>query len=116
MENINKILAYKIISKSSSIANFDISEMILKKIIIDYEKDNYKYFKEKISSDEKIDMYLSWKNMLRSIIKTKIITESYSYELYSCFFIDEYLISYIFTYVMYEDKLYDITLTHLINP
>ena len=113
MENINKILAYKIISKSSSIANFDISEMILKNIVANDEKNNYK---EKTSSDEKIDMYLWWKDRLTSIIKTKITTESYSYELYTCFFIEEYLISYIFTYVMYEDKLYDITPTHLINP
>ena len=113
MENINKILAYKIISKSSSIANFDISEMILKNIVANDEKNNYK---EKTSSDEKIYMYLWWKDRLTSIIKTKITTESYSYELYSCFFIEEYLISYIFTYVMYEDKLYDITPTHLINP
>jgi hypothetical protein len=105
MSIIKKLSKDKLISKSSSIANNDICETILKHIVDSNEQD-YVGLDKNASSDEKIELYLFYKNILTYIIETEVKTENYSFKHYSCCFLDNDLISVNFAYILYEDKLY----------
>lgn len=107
---IDKILSEKVISRSSNLASSEIIDNIIKDIIKTYENISLR-FNEKISTDEKIDSYLYWKENCLSVTETDIKTDNYSFKHYACCFLDELMPIYL-SYIFYENKLYDITNRH----
>jgi hypothetical protein len=110
MINIEKVLSEKIISKSSNAASADIIEIIIKKIVKNYEHDNLTFFKETTNSDEKIEMYLFWKKICLGIIETDIKTDNYSFKHYACCFLDDELRHIYLTYIFHENEFYDVSI------
>jgi hypothetical protein len=108
-EKIEKILKERIISKKPCLGNDEITKKILENIVTSYEHDSLNIFKEKLDSDEKIDCYLSWKNMLLGVIETEIKTDNYEYNHYVCCFLDDDLISINVIYILYDNELFDIS-------
>ena len=107
------IFSEKIISKkvtTFATSESEIFDKIIRKIVAANETDTFNVFEEKLDNDEKIDIYLFWKNMLIGIIETKIQTENYSYYHYCCCFVDEDASSINLNYVMYNNNLIDVSI------
>lgn len=89
MEKIDKIIDEEIITKTSVLASDEEIELILKHIVKADDDAEKRVFNKQLDSDEKIDIFLFWKNMLIGIFKVHICTENYAYDLYSCHFLDK---------------------------